>query len=198
MEKESYHHGALREALIEKGIELIREEGVEKFSLRKVANLCGVSHTAPYKHFKNKEELIDDITTYVLEDFGEEIRVVAQQNPGENCLLEIGKHYVTYMLEHKDYFYFMFQSTIKPKVAIKGDEVIYDKINPYGVFDEVASKFLAEQYPDKAQRNLLVVSLWSMVHGIAHLLISGILETDEAYEILTEKILTVICLPEKA
>ena len=46
--KKSYHHGNLREELIEKGIELINEEGEEKLSLRKVAKMCGVSNAAPY------------------------------------------------------------------------------------------------------------------------------------------------------
>ena len=50
--KKSYHHGNLREELIEKGIEMINEAGEEKLSLRKVAKMCGVSNAAPYTYFK--------------------------------------------------------------------------------------------------------------------------------------------------
>ena len=55
MKSKSYHHGDLRNALIETGIELINEYGEEKLSLRKVATKCGVSNAAPYAHFKNKD-----------------------------------------------------------------------------------------------------------------------------------------------
>ena len=58
---DSYHHGNLRQALIDAGIKLINENGEENLSLRKVAAACDVSHAAPYAHFKDKEELIDAI-----------------------------------------------------------------------------------------------------------------------------------------
>ncbi len=61
-EKKPYHFGNLKEALIEQGIELIHEEGIEKFSLRKVAKRVGVSATACYNHFENMEELIQGMS----------------------------------------------------------------------------------------------------------------------------------------
>ena len=56
-QRQTYHHKDLRNALIETGIQLVSTEGVNAFSLRKVAAACGVSHAAPYSHFQNKEEL---------------------------------------------------------------------------------------------------------------------------------------------
>ena len=189
MEKDSYHHGTLREELIKKGMELIKEEGVKKFSLRRVAILCNVSHTAPYKHFKNKEELMDAITAYVLEDFTKEIEKIAEENPGEMCLLEVGKRYVTYMIEHKDYFYFMFQGTAKAKVEVRNHTFICDQRHPFKVFSEVAQQKLSSHISDKDLLNSLILRLWCEVHGIAHLFISGILETGGDYSSLTEKML---------
>ena len=58
---DSYHHGNLRQALIEAGIKIINESGEENLSLRKVAALCNVSHAAPYAHFKDKDELLEAI-----------------------------------------------------------------------------------------------------------------------------------------
>ena len=52
---QKYHHGQLKQALIEAGIEILNVTTPEQLSLRKVANQCGVSHAAPYKHFKNKQ-----------------------------------------------------------------------------------------------------------------------------------------------
>ena len=57
--RQTYHHKNLRNALIETGIQLVSTEGVNAFSLRKVAAACGVSHAAPYSHFQNKEELLE-------------------------------------------------------------------------------------------------------------------------------------------
>ncbi|MBU0935252.1 MAG: TetR/AcrR family transcriptional regulator [Spirochaetes bacterium] len=63
MQKSSYHHGDLKRALIEAGIELLAKEGSAAFSLRKVAIRAGVSHTAPYAHFADKQALIAAIIT---------------------------------------------------------------------------------------------------------------------------------------
>ena len=56
-----YHHGNLRQALIDAGIKIINENGEEALSLRKAAAACDVSHAAPYAHFKDKDELLEAI-----------------------------------------------------------------------------------------------------------------------------------------
>ena len=55
MDNKPYHHGNLRSALVEAGLELISMEGEETLSLRKAALKCGVSNAAPYAHFNNKD-----------------------------------------------------------------------------------------------------------------------------------------------
>ena len=60
MEKR-YHHGDLKTQLIKAGLRMIQEEGIKKLSLRKLAQVCNVSEAAPYSHFKNKEELLDEL-----------------------------------------------------------------------------------------------------------------------------------------
>jgi len=52
-----YHHGDLRNALLETAVELIREQGFEAFTLREVARRAKVSHAAPYRHFRDKADL---------------------------------------------------------------------------------------------------------------------------------------------
>ena len=64
---DTYHHGNLREALTEAGIRIINESGEDALSLRKVASACDVSHAAPYAHFKDKDELIEEIKKSVTE-----------------------------------------------------------------------------------------------------------------------------------
>ena len=189
MGKTNYHHGALREALIETGIQMVVEEGIEKFSLRKVAAKCNVSHTAPYKHFKNKEEFIDEIMAYVMKDFSDEILRVAREYPNEFCILEIGKRYVTYMLEHKDYFQLLFSGDRKAVVTIEDGKFIYEKGHPFGTFAEVTTQFLKDMVVDEKKRNHIILHCWSIVHGLAHLIISGIVQYNGDASQLTELIL---------
>lgn len=63
-EKEDVYFEALKEKLIIAGIDEIEKHGVSDFSLRKVASACGASCSAPYKHFKNKEEFVNEIARY--------------------------------------------------------------------------------------------------------------------------------------
>ena len=170
---------------------LIFKSASEKFSLRKVAVMCHVSHAAPYKHFKNKEELIEAIIQYVLGDFSAEIRRVAKENPGPRCMLEVGKCYVEYMLKHKDYFHFMYQSVIKERVIIEDGKFIYDEGHPFGTFCEVANEELKVAIPDEKERNGMIFHKWCEVHGMAHLLLSEIVEYKGDYGHLAEEILSI-------
>ena len=75
--KDNYHHGDLRNALIEAGIKIINENGEDALSLRKVAAACGVSHAAPYAHFPDKESLLSAIKETVTNDFLSELEKAA-------------------------------------------------------------------------------------------------------------------------
>ena len=63
MPSKKYHHGDLKNALIKAGVEILVKEGVSGLSLRKVAQRAGVSHSAPYSHFTDKQSLIAAIST---------------------------------------------------------------------------------------------------------------------------------------
>src|SRR5580693_1952121 len=59
--KDSYHHGALREALLEAAEKIVRREGVNELTLRAVARAAGVSHAAPAHHFKDLSALLTEL-----------------------------------------------------------------------------------------------------------------------------------------
>ena len=80
---DSYHHGNLRQALIDAGIKIINENGENALSLRKVAAACNVSHAAPYAHFKDKEELLEAMKKSVTDKFTNELETAV--NKGRNA-----------------------------------------------------------------------------------------------------------------
>lgn len=121
MQVDKYHHGDLKESLIKMGLKLFNEEGAEKFSIRKVAAMCNVSHSAPYKHFKNKEELINAISEYVFYNFKNSLNEIVEKykdNPGER-IIQLGKKYVAFMVENPDYLKFAFLTNSEYKITIE-------------------------------------------------------------------------------
>ncbi len=78
--KKTYHHGDLKNALIKAGVEILAKDGVSGLSLRKVALRAGVSHSAPYSHFADKQALIAAISTEGFRQLYEKVSMVAEAN----------------------------------------------------------------------------------------------------------------------
>ena len=108
MDKKTYHHGNLKNAIIEKGLEIIKDNGIENLSLRKAAERCGVSSAAPYAHFKNKDELVNSIQTYVMEQFVDFLNKSIEHSSEENILAELGRAYVMFFYRSPLYFDLLF------------------------------------------------------------------------------------------
>ena len=85
-------------ALIEAGIQLVSTEGVNAFSLRKVAAACGVSHAAPYSHFQNKEELLEAMQLFITDRFSKQLESTVQKNNNvAEILKDMGIAYVIFL-----------------------------------------------------------------------------------------------------
>ncbi len=107
MKEKPYHHGNLENMLIEEGIKMINTEGFQNLSLRKVAAKCGVSHTAPYKHFPNKEVLLEAIQNHVMNQFAdvlEDSLSIHKNDP--DVMIFLGKAYLKFFRENPHYFHF--------------------------------------------------------------------------------------------
>lgn len=169
MKKKSYHHGGLKNELIEKGIELVNEEGLKSFSLRKVAAACGVSHAAPYSHFHNKEELLNAMQTYITDEFSKRLEeTVATYGHGPDALDALGKAYVEFFIDNPHYFAFLFtQSNIQIDLSLATDRT--RNYQPYEIYKALAMGLMDEtNYPKEKQQDA-VIALWSFIHGIASL-----------------------------
>ncbi|MEM7184778.1 MAG: TetR/AcrR family transcriptional regulator, partial [Spirochaetota bacterium] len=104
--EKSYHHGNLKKALVDSAMEIIAEEGYKSLTLRKVAVHAGVSVGAPYRHYKNAEELLSEVASEGLKILSRKIKKKIEQKP-KNYLWQFqssGIAYVELAIEHKELF----------------------------------------------------------------------------------------------
>src|ERR1700733_13819752 len=80
--RSTYHHGDLRNSLIQAALALVAERGVEGFSLREAARTVGVSASACYRHFSDREELLAAVAHEGLDTLAEQMRRAAEAHPG--------------------------------------------------------------------------------------------------------------------
>src|SRR5689334_300327 len=80
-DKQAYHHGDLRRALVDAATKIVAKEGVAAVTLREVARLAGVSHNAPYRHFDSLSALLAAVATEAYEAFGRELTEAAKAEP---------------------------------------------------------------------------------------------------------------------
>ena len=123
-EKKPYHFGNLKETLIEQGIELIHERGIEKFSLRKVAKQVGVSATACYNHFGNIDELLRGMYSYVIDRFAAALKQAVEDNPCHNVTISMGVAYVEFFAKYPHYFNFLFDSEYIDEKELRDDLLV--------------------------------------------------------------------------
>src|SRR5262250_1725806 len=114
--KKPYHHENLREALLKAALRLISEVGPAAFTLREVARRASVSHNAPYRHFRNRDELIAAVSTQGYRELTRAMVNAAEQEAGALARLkQAGLAYVAFALRRPEHFTVMFDApTSKP------------------------------------------------------------------------------------
>ena len=169
MKDKPYHHGDLRNSLIEEGIKLIDEEGINQLSLRKVASMCGVSQAAPYAHFNSKDDLLDAMREHVLDRFMERLNVAINACPDINdpkLLVDMGKSYVLFFIEEPQYFTFLF-SQQGIEINLDFDDDNPNNFPPYKLFKQHAIRILGGMGMTKERLEDAIISMWATVHGLA-------------------------------
>lgn len=190
MPDKTYHHGNLREELIEKGIELLNAEGYANLSLRKVAKACGVSHAAPYNHFKDKDELLLAMQQHVEATFMHEMQSAAQMSPagGHDLLDNLGRAYVQFFVRNPQYFRFVLNLD-NVNIVISAANGISGNYGPFNLFKDSAIEVLNLGGVPKAQQADYIAAMWAAVHGVAAMAAMTGVAYDGDWMELTEKIL---------
>ena len=171
--RRGYHHGNLREALLEAARQLIEKHGPEGFSLTEAARLAGVSPAAPYRHFRDREALLAEVAREGFERFGTALR--AAWDDGKPTALaafeRLGRAYIEFARAEPANYAAMFETGVdaqtSPQLKAAAD----------AAFDVLlrASQTLCEPLPVGRRPPVALMSLhvWAMAHGIASLFGEG-------------------------
>ena len=172
---DKYHHGDLRNALIEESIKMINTSGEDSLSMRKLAEKCGVSMAAPYAHFKNKEEMINAIKKYVEDAFVEYLEKAVAGAGGADGDIEIkiialGNAYVSFFIDNPEYFTFLFsRGYVHLNLDYNSDE---DNFKPYKLLKDLCKRYFSEKMPDLSDhdKELEIIRIWSSVQGLTSII----------------------------
>ena len=171
--KTSYHHGDLKNALINAGVEILAKEGIEGLSLRKVAQHAGVSHNAPYFHFPDKQSLIAAISTEGFKQLYAALDAVILAYPDQpkQQLQEGALAYVQFAMKHTDTFKTMFSGVLEKEKSYPAYVEISQKT--FQLVVNVVRVCQGAGILHLSKPEVMAVAVWGQIHGIISLMLEG-------------------------
>lgn len=177
-----YHHGNLRAALLDAGEQLLREKGATGISLRAVAKQAGVSHTAPYRHFTDKQSLLAGLAEIGFARLRDAMYGIIDAHPDDprEQLVEAAAAYVRLALDNPEMNHLMFGGVL-PDDAAPGSLQETARQSFQGLLDIIDNGARAGRYVARPSLELAATA-WSLVHGLAMLASTGRLKGPHAPE----------------
>ena len=180
--RKPYHHGNLREALLESAVGLIAEVGPAAFTLRELARRAGVSHNAPYRHVRDRDALMAAVAT---QGFRELTRTMLRAADGESGALKrlkrAGLSYIAFALRRPQHFTVMFDAPTPVEMHSDSAEAAGEA---FGALVNFVKNCQEEGGLPPGDPHEFALLAWSMVHGVAKLAITGRLPYPSRAEIL--------------
>ena len=173
MTTKKYHHGDLKNALIQAGVKILAKEGVGGLSLRKVAKKAGVSHSAPYAHFPDKQSLIAAISTEGFKQLYTELdaAVSPYANDPRRQLAEGVWAYVQFAMNNTDTFNIMFSDVLEKEkdypAYVESSRKTFERV--VGIVKACQDAGVLRPAPAE----IMAVSVWGQLHGIISLVLEG-------------------------
>jgi AcrR family transcriptional regulator len=169
-----YHHGNLKEALLQAALDLIGQKGAAGFTFADAARMAGVSPAAPYRHFRDRDELLSSIARRGFEQFEQALGGAWDDGrPDTMTAFErVGKAYLAFAREEPAYYSAMFESGVpsdaNPQLLTAGERA-------FGIIRAAAERLAALVPPGtpRPPATMMALHFWSMSHGIASLFSRG-------------------------
>lgn len=178
--RNTYHHGQLRRALLDAALELATTRGVHNFTLRELARQAGVSHAAPYHHFADKNALISALAVEIFQTFTHALKNAWEETAGplNERLGAVGVAYVRFALDNPAAFRLMF----RPELFERPQDATGDADSSMIEAGQEAFEVLLNSVRQCQAAGLIApgdplvpaLAAWSMVHGLASLLLDGV------------------------
>jgi AcrR family transcriptional regulator len=172
--RKSYHHGNLKAALVKSALELLAKRDAHALTLREVAKHAGVAHSATYRHFKDKNDLLVTVAIEGFERFSmlAANEIANNRNQPKALYESVAETYAKFAVENTQHFRLMFSGQIERRAE-------------YGELTVAANRSFAQllgtiELCQKAgyiskRRNAAIaaLSLWGLLHGVASLLVES-------------------------
>lgn len=171
--KKAYHHGDLRNSLLAAAESLLAHKGVAQLSLREVATAAGVSHTAPYRHFRSKRDLIEALAAEGFRYLTQASQEIEQKYPHQpqRQLIELGWKHFYLALEKPAIVHLLFGDVLSLKNA--GKELREAAQEAIESLVRIVKNGQKAGLYKKTNAHILALAAISMVHGFSLLVMSG-------------------------
>jgi AcrR family transcriptional regulator len=169
-----YHHGNLKEALLQAALDLIAQKGAAGFTFADAARMAGVSPAAPYRHFRDRDELLTSIAQRGFEQF--EAQLSAAWDDGRpdtgSAFERVGKAYLAFARDEPAFYSAMFESGVAVDSA---SGLMAASERAFGVIRAAAERLaaLAPSGTPRPPALMMALHIWSMAHGVASLFARG-------------------------
>jgi AcrR family transcriptional regulator len=173
MAKRGYHHGNLRQALVEAALALIAEKGPTGFTMAEAAKSAGVSAAAPYRHFSGREDLLAEIATQGYERFADVLDFAFNDGkPSPLAAFEaVGRAYLAFARKYPGHYMAMFEAGLAPGHTPELSRAS-DRAN--GVLRRAADTLSARIPPDRRPPSAMFSAhITALSHGIVELYARG-------------------------
>ncbi|TJZ89481.1 TetR/AcrR family transcriptional regulator [Paracoccus gahaiensis] len=168
-DRKTYHHGNLRQALVEASASLVEEQGPQAFTLTEAARRAGVSPAAPYRHFKGREDLLEELARQGFLEFADKLQVAFDDGRPRplSAFLRMGQAYLDFAAERPGHYMAMFESGI----SIAGNaDLAAASGRAQGVLIS-AAEALAARLPEGSRppSRMVASHIWALSHGVVEL-----------------------------
>ncbi|WP_027174321.1 TetR/AcrR family transcriptional regulator [Methylobacterium sp. 10] len=195
-DRRSYHHGNLKEALIEAARRFIAERGVGGFTLVDAARLVGVTPAALYRHFRGREALLEEVAGRGFTDLAERLaRSLTSRGTPLERFTRMGEAYLAFAEEEPGYYAAIFETRGAPMAADPAAPDVPPRSSPFDLLLEA----LKTTFPDGfggVEPRFVALEVWALSHGLATLSASGHLPKGlgmpDKYELLRAGVLALV------